>query len=93
MIKNIRNNLLTKNLEINYGNHKKAEEREIASWDYVTLAYEIDHLGRDKPHLSHITNQHIYPKQIRRMSVKHAAQVLGDRFGNEIESQAENEGM
>lgn len=82
MIKNIRNALLTKYLEINFNDNKSENAREFASWDHIIIAFEIDVYGRKERTINHITNEHIYEDEIRRMSVKHAAQVFGGRFGD-----------
>lgn len=84
---------MTKNLEINVAERKKNCDRQFASWDHVTIAFEMNKYGRSEHHLNHITNEHIYKDQIRRMSVKHAAQVFGARFAEEVDLLAEKEGV
>lgn len=93
MIKNIRNALLTKYLEINFDDRKPENEREFASWDHIIVAFEIYMYGRKERAINHITNDHIYEDKIRRMSVKHAVQVFGGRFGDFVHNLATKGGM
>lgn len=94
IFKCIRNNLLTKDLEINVGQKGKNVERKFVSWKHVITAYEIDLYGpRKERRLNKITDAHIYKKDIKKMSVIHMAQVFSSTFANEIEDQAKKKGI
>ncbi|KAL1492252.1 hypothetical protein ABEB36_012729 [Hypothenemus hampei] len=76
LIKGIRNNLLTKNLEVNYKSIKQGENREIASWDIIERAYKIDTTDTFNRLMPKITEEHIIKRKIKKMRVKHAVQTL-----------------
>jgi hypothetical protein len=77
LLKGIRNNLLTKDLEINYATDRPEKDRQYATWLHIDKAYEIDvhecTINRAMPKL---TDQHIKVDKIRKMKVKNAAQIF-----------------
>lgn len=84
LIKGIRNNLLTKDLAICVRNN--IPER-IGSWDIIKCAWLMDrNLNIIRPHLKHITQEHIIEEKIKKMRVKHAVQVLSGRMASVIET-------
>ena len=81
MLKYVRNNLLTKDLEFDFEENTSKENRKFARWDHVVKAYEVDlyapRLSRMVPDL---TDEHIYPDKIKKMSVKLMMQVFSKNF-------------
>ncbi|XP_036139614.1 uncharacterized protein LOC118648110 isoform X2 [Monomorium pharaonis] len=86
LLKGIRNNLLFKNLEINITKNTKTNERQLASWDIIELAYKMDintnTLNRQLPRL---TDEHVIKSKIKKMKVKCAAQIFSARLSAYIE--------
>ena len=58
LLKGIRNNLLTKDLEINW--RKPLEERLTASWRTIVLTYFIDQQSPGPNHLKNLSDKHIF---------------------------------
>ena len=81
MLKCVRNNLLTKDLEFDFEENTPKENRKFTRWDHVVKAYEIDlyapRLSRMVPDL---TDEHIYPDKIKKMSVKLMIQVFSKKL-------------
>ncbi|XP_066581949.1 uncharacterized protein [Prorops nasuta] len=84
LIKSVRNNLLTKHLELNYKMKDSSNTREIAKWDIIHLAYNIDADNCIHRLMPKITKEHIEKKKINKMRVKHAVQTLSKTMGNFI---------
>lgn len=82
LIKGIRNNLLTKDLLINI-NEKCSAKKKYASWDNVTVLYEMDKFSKFKRRqMPKITEKHIYPHAIPKMRVKYATQIFSATVSN-----------
>lgn len=93
--KGFRNNLLTKDLEIEVSKPKKECDRKFASWDHIQAAFEIDaHPVEVKGprKLPKLTESHIYEQKLKKMSVKHANQVISNSVGNYLVEHAANPG-
>lgn len=79
--KGVRNNLLTKDLQIN--KFRTQENGKFASWDDIVTTYEIDKYSllrqRQMPKLN---DKHIFPHMIPKMKVKYATQVLSHSVAN-----------
>ncbi|TGZ56683.1 Uncharacterized protein DBV15_12521, partial [Temnothorax longispinosus] len=74
LIKGIRNNFLVKNIEINV---KSSTTRELASWDIIETAYQIDtHSLTLNRQLRKLTDEHVIKNKIKKMKVKLATQVF-----------------
>lgn len=78
LLKGLRNNLITKDLNFTYENKQKK-----ASWKHVIQFYEFDkdqstEGDRLVPKLS---DSHVYPEKIKKMKVSIAAQVFSQRVG------------
>lgn len=84
LFKCLRNNLLTKLLEIEVG----SKERKYVSWDVVEAAYEKDKIRGPDRHLKKITSVHVSPDNFQKMRVKYAVQVFSKTLATEIESLA-----
>lgn len=77
LIKGARNNLVTKDLEINISSTSKS--RQFASWKTIELAYKIDTNINNFNHLlPKITEEHVIPKKIKKMRVKNAVQIFSN---------------
>lgn len=73
LLKGLRNNLLTKDLEIT----REDNTKEYASWSHIEMAYDVDiHACTYNRAMPKLTDQHVKPSKIRKMKVKHAAQVF-----------------
>lgn len=82
-MKCIRNNLLTKDLQLDYGT---IQER-IASWDVIRRAWLMDKkLNTIRPQLKKITKEHIIEEHIKKMRVKYATQVFSGTVASCIET-------
>lgn len=81
LLKGVRNNLLTKDLDTDITN-KSINEIKYASWDHVILTYEIDKLCFMKRQLPKITKKHVDPKLISKMKVKYAAEIFSNTVSN-----------
>lgn len=77
LLKGIRNNLLTKNLEINV-NVTKNEQRQFASWSIIEQAYTMDKCALHTLDglLPKLTEAHVRKDKIPKMRVKYAAQIF-----------------
>lgn len=80
LLKCMRNNLLTKNLQFTDTNGIK----RLAKWENIIKFYELDKnesvIGdRINPKL---TDAHIYQDKIKKMKVSHATQVFSQRVGS-----------
>ena len=90
IIKCIRNNLVTKHLEVDFRNSEK-NSCKYANWDHVITAYEIDiHGNRENRMMPKLTNEHMYEEQLKKMSVSHCFQVFSNMVANTIDELAEN---
>lgn len=81
LLKGVRNNLLTKDLDTDITN-KSINEIKYASWDHVILTYEIDKLCFMKRQLPKIMKKHVDPKLIPKMKVKYAAEIFSNTVSN-----------
>lgn len=83
----IRNNLLTNDLELDFNENKKEEDRIFVSWKHVILAYEIDlhSTSRVERRLPKLTHAHVYEEYLKKMRVKYCTQVMSDSVADEIE--------
>ena len=99
VFKGLRNNMLTKDLEIDTKLNQdpkvkkkfakitpeSEKNRKFAKWEHVKIAYNIDVNGsRGERHLGKLTEQHVAEHKIKKMSVHHATQVLSETVGTEI---------
>ena len=83
LIKDIRNNLLTKNLIWETQN-----KVFMGRWDDIITAYEIDHATGNVRSIPKITKYHV--KREKKMKVCCATQVLSHSMGAAISSMARN---
>ena len=74
LLKGIRNNLLNKNLQF-----KWKKDLQTASWDDIISFYEMDSGDFDTKMCNKLTDEHVYPDKLKKMKVKHAAQVFSQR--------------
>ena len=89
LFKCIRNNLLNKDLEYDWDPRKSESERTFAEWNHAVLAYEIDVFGNGRIRaMGKITDQHVYPHLIKKMSVKHCYQMISNTVGSTIQGLA-----
>lgn len=79
LIKGIRNNLLSNDLEFEEG-----EERKFASWEIIEQAYHMDLTHSMYRLMPKITAEHIIKGKIKKKKVKNAAQVLSMTMGGFI---------
>lgn len=73
LIKGIRNNLLTKNLEF-----KEDGKTKLASWTHIEALYKRGPGYRGVKLVKKLTAQHVIPSLIPKMRVKHCTQVFSD---------------
>ena len=107
VFKGLRNNLLTKDLEIETKLNQdpkvkkkfakttpeSQKSRKFVKWEYVKTAYDIDVSGSNgERHLGKLTEQHVDVNKIKKMSVHHATQVLSETVGKEIKMLVEKKG-
>lgn len=76
LLKGVRNNLLTKDIEINYCMNTGKDKKEYASWDVIQNCYFMDNPDGIHSMMRKITDQHIIPHRIKKMRVKNAAEVF-----------------
>ena len=89
LFKCIRNNLLNKDLEYDWDLKKSEGERTFAEWNHAVLAYEIDVFGNGRIRsMKKITDQHVYPHLIEKMSVTHCYQMLSNTVASTIQALA-----
>lgn len=84
--KGVRNNLLDKNLLFDKDVKYSEREGQCASWQDITIAYEID--KKCFPHrrkMKKLTDSHIYPHLISKMKVKYAVQILSHTLADFID--------
>lgn len=90
----VRNNLLDKDLELDYHPMKKECERKFASWQHIIDVYEIDIHGlQDGRFLPKLTDRHIYPNKINKMRAKNALQVFILRVAGRLDALAGANGI
>lgn len=77
LLKGIRNNLLNKNVVFTINGEQKE-----ASWDNIVDLYEIDSNIPDVRMLPILTLEHVDRNKIKKMKLKNAAQVLGERVSS-----------
>ena len=72
LLKCIRNNLLDKKLQFTFNGEKT---RKVADWNHVIQSYQLD---SDRPLrlMPKLTNQHVMPKEIKKMKVSACTQVF-----------------
>lgn len=79
MLKQIRNHLLESDAQFTINNIQYT-----ARWQDIIKLYEMDST-RDVTRMAYcLTTQHVYPAQVKKMKVKHAAQVLSRKVGGLI---------
>lgn len=89
LLKNMRNNFLTKYLEYE---DEDGTKKETEIWEVIRNAWYIDRiLNPGNPRLSKITQEHIEKGKIPKMRVKYATQVLSNTMANWIEDIAKNQ--
>ncbi|KAB0793229.1 hypothetical protein PPYR_12849 [Photinus pyralis] len=71
LLKGIRNVLLTKDLIFTHDGKKK-----VASWKHIISTYKLDKLDGRFSTFTKLTDEHVFPEKIRKMKVKHCAQVF-----------------
>lgn len=71
LIKGIRNNLITKNLNCTMDGVEKT-----ASWDHIQQMYEENPAYKGIRLIKNLTEAHVNPKKIRKMKVKFATQIF-----------------
>ncbi|XP_044005479.1 uncharacterized protein LOC122850388 [Aphidius gifuensis] len=86
LIKNLRNNLLVKNLIFQLPGQIERE----ACWDHIVMGYDIDRIKNSKKYreLSKLTELHVRAKLIPKMKVKYATQVFSNTVGKRIRAMA-----
>lgn len=75
-MKSIRHNLLTKNLEF-----KEDGRSKLASWSHVESLYNRGPEYKGVKLRNKLTSQHVIPKLVSRMRVKHCTQVFSESVG------------
>lgn len=84
LIKDIRNNLLSKDLAMKCVGDVP---EEIASWDTIKTAWIMDReLNQIRPQLKKITMNHIIEDKIKKMDIKYATQVLSGTMASMLET-------
>lgn len=76
LMKGIRNNLLTKNLEF-----KEDGKTKLASWSHIEALYNRGPGYKGVKLVNKLTAQHVIPKFIPKMRVKHCTQVFSEGVG------------
>lgn len=82
LLKGIRNNFINKNINVTHNNVGK-----LAKWDHLKNLYENDTGSLAIPGLRalpNLTDEHIYEKKLRKMKVKHAAQIFSHRVASTL---------
>jgi len=79
LLKCMRNNLLTKNLNLNYNG-----KNQTASWSHIETLYRLDKQNEiyELRTLPKLTESHIIPSKIKKMRVSVAAQVFSHRVAS-----------
>lgn len=79
LLKCMRNNLLTKNLNFNYNG-----KNQTASWSHIETLYGLDKQNEiyELRTLPKLTESHIIPSKIKKMRVSVAAQVFSHRVAS-----------
>ncbi|XP_025162644.1 uncharacterized protein LOC105185088 [Harpegnathos saltator] len=91
LIKGIRNNFLTKDIEIDI---KSSTERKFASWDIIETAYHLDIFNNTlNRQLKKLTDEHIIRSKIKKMKVKLATQVFSGTLSAFIEYNSRIQGF
>lgn len=83
LLKGIRNNFISKNVEFGQEGLKK-----VAKWDHIRYIYEADNapnMIQGLQALPHITDEHVYPHKLKKMKVKHAAQIFSQRLASTLQ--------
>ena len=92
LLKCIRNNLADKNLEFQYPDQTE-NTRKFANWEHIIIAYEIDiHENKLDRTMRKLTDRHVFLNKMKKMSVKHATQVLSRTFAAYIKALAGGKG-
>lgn len=76
MLKQIRNHLVENNAEFTIKGVTYT-----ARWEDFIRLFEMDNTRDVSRMVYNLTAQHVYPNQLRKMKVKHAAQVLSQKVG------------
>ena len=89
LLKCIRNNLLDKDLEFNWRTGKEEKSRTFANWDHLIQTYEVDTFGNRRIRATkHLTDQHVYPHLIKKMSVKNCYQAISGTVASTMQALA-----
>jgi hypothetical protein len=83
LMKGIRNALLTKDLSFTQNGREK-----IASWQHVVDAYRVDQKLGLYSQFVKLTDEHILPEKIKKMSVRHCTQVFSHKVASAIKARA-----
>lgn len=76
LIKGVRNNLLTKDLQF-----KEDGKTKLASWSHIEALYKRGPKYRGVKLMTKLTAEHVYPQLIPKMRVKHCTQVFSNTVG------------
>ena len=86
LLKCIRNNLLTKNLEYDCKDNAKQGDRKFAVWDHIIKAYHIDlYLPRLNRMVPDLTDEHVYADKLNKMCVELMMQVFRKKLSSFID--------
>ena len=92
IFKCIRNNLMDKHLEVDLNSVKMPKDRRFAKKNHIKTAYEMEVHGGRSQRMPNLTEKHMSADQLKKMSVKHAAQTLSSTVGNEVSRLTKNKG-
>lgn len=87
LLKCMRNNLLTKLLEVDANKGQRGDaERQFLSWDVIEMAYKIDtHMNTLHRQVPKLHDRHVIKNKIKKMKVKYASQVFSRQLSGFIE--------
>lgn len=77
LLKGIRNNLLVNKMSFKINN-----ETKMANWDHIVKLYELDVGDFNTRMCFKLTDSHVYKEKLKKMKVKHAAQVFSHRVSS-----------
>ena len=94
LLKCLRNNLLDKDLELRWSQCKAESARTFAEWKHIVTAYEIDVYGtQERRFVPKLTDRHVYPEKIKKMSVHIMTQVLSLSLASRLDRLAGGPGL
>lgn len=91
LLKGLRNNLLTKNLVVD--STKPINKSNLVCWETIEKAYQMDEPNGIFKCMRNLTEEHVVKKNIKKMRVKNAAQVLSRTVAGYIYRLAKEGGM